>query len=72
VPITIDRPTRRRRDPFDRIAAVALKLPATRRMGQALQRRPSLRRWLWFAAIYAVSVIVFGAVAFFLNAIVPK
>jgi hypothetical protein len=62
----------RRPDAFDRIAAVAQKFPATRRMGQALHQRPTLRRWMWFASIYIVSVIVFGAVAFLLNAIVPK
>ncbi len=72
MPTTIDRQKPRRSDPFDRLAAVTLKTPGAARLAAALPRRPVLRRWVWFAAIYLVSVIVFGAVAFFLNAIVPK
>jgi uncharacterized membrane protein YhaH (DUF805 family) len=37
-----------------------------------LGRRERARRWVWFLTIYVVSVVVFGAVALFLNAIVPK
>jgi hypothetical protein len=71
VRITTDRPPQRR-DPFDRLAHAALRLPGARRLGQTLDRRDKTRRWVWFLTIYVVSVVVFGAVALFLNAIVPK
>jgi hypothetical protein len=50
----------------------AQKLPGSARVRQALARRDSARRWVWFLTIYVVSVVVFAAVALFLNAIVPK
>jgi hypothetical protein len=59
-------------DAFDRIIAVLRRLPGAAGLEQSLAHRPRLRRWVWFATIYVVSVIVFGAVALFLNAIVPK
>jgi hypothetical protein len=61
-----------RRDAFDRLAAVASRLPGARGCGDWFAARPRLRRWAWFVVIYGVSVVVFAAVAFFLNAIVPK
>ncbi len=73
--ITTDRsPARplRRHDPFDRLARAAARLPGAPRLQQALERRDSARRWAWFLTIYVVSVVVFGGVALFLNAIVPK
>ena len=59
-------------DPFDRLTRVAGRLPGAKRVRQTLARRDSARRWAWFLTIYVVSVVVFGAVALFLNAIVPK
>ena len=61
-----------RHDPFDRLARLAARLPGAPRLQQALGRRDGTRRWVWFLTIYVVSVVVFGAVALFLNAIVPK
>jgi hypothetical protein len=61
-----------RRDAFDRLAAVASRLPGARSRAEWFAARPRLRRWAWFVVIYGVSVVVFAAVAFFLNAIVPK
>jgi hypothetical protein len=61
-----------RHDPFDRLTRVAARLPGGARLQQALGRRDGTRRWVWFLTIYVVSVVVFGAVALFLNAIVPK
>jgi hypothetical protein len=55
-------------DPFDWLA----RLPGAARLRQALARHDVARRWVWFLTIYVVSVVVFGAVALFLNAIVPK
>ncbi|MCF3945933.1 DUF2474 family protein [Acidiphilium sp. AL] len=40
-------------------------------LDRALRDHPVLRRWVWFVLIYAVSVAVFAAVAFGLNALVP-
>jgi hypothetical protein len=60
------------RDPFDRLTRLAGRLPGARRLGQVLDRRDRTRRWVWFLTIYVVSVVVFGGVALFLNAIVPK
>jgi hypothetical protein len=71
VRITTDRPSDRH-DPFDGLARVAARLPGGRRLQAALGRRTSARRWVWFLTIYVVSVVVFGGVALFLNAIVPK
>jgi hypothetical protein len=59
-------------DPFDRLAHVVRRLPGAKRLRQRLARRDAARRWVWFLTIYVVSVVVFGAVALFLNAIVPK
>ena len=59
-------------DPFDRLTRAARRLPGAKRLQQALGRRAGARRWVWFMTIYVVSVVVFGAVALFLNAIVPK
>jgi hypothetical protein len=59
-------------DPFDRLTRAARRLPGATRLQQALGRRDGARRWVWFLTIYVVSVVVFGAVALFLNAIVPK
>jgi hypothetical protein len=56
-------------DPFDRLTRAARRLPGATRLQQALD---GARRWVWFLTIYVVSVVVFGAVALFLNAIVPK
>ncbi len=78
--ITTDRPGQRSagqrpaggEDPFDRLARLASCLPGARRLEQALARRALTRRWVWFLAIYVISTTVFGAVALFLNAIVPK
>ncbi|MBW4022860.1 MAG: hypothetical protein HIU92_06905 [Proteobacteria bacterium] len=61
-----------RQDPFDWLSARARRLPGARWVAAALARRGTTRRWVWFVAIYVVSVVVFGAVALFLNAIVPK
>ncbi len=69
--ITTDR-LANRRDPFDRLTRLAGRLPGGRRVERALARRQGVRRWVWFVTIYGVSVVVFGAVALFLNAIVPK
>ncbi len=68
---TIDRPSKRH-DPFDRLTRLAARVPGALRIRQALGRRERARRWVWFLTIYVVSVVVFGAVALFLNAIVPK
>ena len=38
----------------------------------AFRGRPRLRRWAWFVAIYIASVVVFGVVAFTLEALVPR
>jgi hypothetical protein len=59
-------------DPFDRLVGLAMRLPGAPRLRRALERRSATRRWVWFLTIYVVSVVVFGAVALFLNAIVPK
>lgn len=67
MPITTDR-----RDAFDRLARLASRLPGARRLESTLGRRQLTKRWIWFLVIYFVSVTVFGAVALFLNAIVPK
>jgi hypothetical protein len=75
VRITTDRSGHRpadRKDPFDRLARLASRLPGARRLEQALARHALTRRWVWFLAIYVISTTVFGAVALFLNAIVPK
>jgi hypothetical protein len=75
VRITTDRPRNRpppRPDPFDRLAHAATRLPGAERLQLALGRRTSARRWVWFLTIYLVSVVVFGGVALFLNAIGPK
>ncbi len=69
--ITTDQPLVRR-DPFDRLSALAARMPGARPLAQVLGRRQRTRRWVWFVTIYLVSVVVFGAVALFLNAIVPK
>jgi hypothetical protein len=61
-----------RRDAFDLLAAATSRLPGARARTEWFAARPRLRRWAWFVAIYGVSVVVFAAVAFFLNAIVPK
>ena len=61
-----------RQDLFDRLARAVARLPGAARWQQALARRDAARRWVWFLAIYVVSVVVFGTVALFLNAIVPK
>jgi hypothetical protein len=61
-----------RHDPFDRLSALAARLPGARPLARVLDRRQRTRRWVWFVTIYLVSVVVFGAVALFLNAIVPK
>ena len=61
-----------RQDPFDRLARIAGSLPGAKRLQKALAGRNTARRLTWFLAIYVVSVVVFGAVALFLNAIVPK
>jgi hypothetical protein len=71
VRITTDRPSDRH-DAFDRLSALAGRLPGARPVERALARRQTTRRWVWFVTIYLVSVVVFGAVALFLNAIVPK
>jgi len=71
VRIITERPSSRP-DPFDRLARLAGRLPGAPRLRQALGRRDAARRWVWFLTIYVVSVVVFGAVALFLNAIVPK
>ena len=60
------------RDLFDRLARLAARLPGAARLERALDRRNTTRRWVWFLTIYVVSVVVFGGVALFLNAIVPK
>ncbi len=70
--ITTDGPSDHRHDPFDRLSAFALRLPGARPLARLLARRQGTRRWVWFVTIYVVSVVVFGAVALFLNAIVPK
>jgi hypothetical protein len=57
---------------LDRLSALAVRLPGARPVARALDRRQRTRRWVWFVTIYLVSVVVFGAVALFLNAIVPK
>jgi hypothetical protein len=72
VRITTDRRPSDRVDPFDRLTRFAQKLPGSPRVRQALARRDGARRWVWFLTIYVVSVVVFGTVALFLNAIVPK
>jgi hypothetical protein len=79
VRITTDRSGRRPagapargEDPFDRLARLASRLPGARRLERALGRHALTRRWVWFLAIYVISTTVFGAVALFLNAIVPK
>jgi hypothetical protein len=59
-------------DPFDRLSRLGRRLPGARAVGDVLARRQGTRRWVWFVTIYVVSVTVFGAVALFLNAIVPK
>ncbi len=69
--ITTDRSSDRP-DPFDRLTRLAQRLPGADRLRQALGRRDGARRWVWFLTIYVVSVVVFAAVALFLNAIVPK
>ncbi len=69
--IITDRPFGRH-DPFDRLAHAVARLPGAARLRQALGRRAAARRWVWFLTIYVVSVVVFGGVALFLNAIVPK
>jgi hypothetical protein len=71
VRITTDRSSDRP-DPFDRLTRLAQRLPGADRLRQALGRRDGARRWVWFLTIYVVSVVVFAAVALFLNAIVPK
>jgi hypothetical protein len=71
VRITTDRAADRN-DPFDRLARVARRLPGAARLQRALETRKGARRLAWFVAIYVVSVFVFGSVALFLNAIVPK
>jgi hypothetical protein len=58
-------------DPFDRLARAAERMPGAGWLRQALAPRATARRWVWFLVIYVVSVVVFGAVALFLNAIVP-
>jgi hypothetical protein len=37
-----------------------------------LSRHPRLKKSLWFVGIYVVSIIVFGVVAFGLQAMVPQ
>ena len=69
--ITTDRRTGPH-DPFDRLARLVRRLPGAQSLEAALARRQLTQRWLWFLVIYCVSVTVFGAVALFLNAIVPK
>jgi hypothetical protein len=59
-------------DPFDRLTRLATRLPCAKQLQKGLERRDGARRWVWFLTIYVVSVVVFGAVALFLNAIVPK
>ena len=61
-----------RDDPFDRLTRLVGRLPGARWIEGALARRKLTKRWLWFVVIYIFSVTVFGAVALFLNAIVPK
>jgi hypothetical protein len=35
-------------------------------------KNPKLRRWLWFAGIYAGSILAFGAVTGALSLLVPS
>lgn len=42
------------------------------RMNSYLGDHPALRKWLWFVAIYVISIVVFGIVAFGLQLLVPK
>jgi hypothetical protein len=71
VRITTDRVSDRR-DAFDRLSRLAARLPGAAPVQRALGRRQGAQRLVWFVTIYVVSVFVFGAVALFLNAIVPK
>jgi hypothetical protein len=71
VRITTDRASDRH-DAFDRLSRLAARLPGAGPVRRALARRQGAQRWVWFVTIYVVSVVVFGAVALFLNAIVPK
>ncbi len=64
--------TTERRDAFDRLAALARRLPGGRGLEKRLIRYPALRRWLWFGVIYLVSILVFATAAYLLDAIVPK
>jgi predicted PurR-regulated permease PerM len=58
-------------DPFDWLTRAVSRLPGAKPLGDFLERHRLSRRWAWFIAIYVVSVTVFGAVAIFLNALVP-
>lgn len=69
--ITTDAGMTPRRDPFDWLSRVLGRMPGAAPLGAFLARHRLSRRWAWFIAIYLVSVTVFGAVALFLNALVP-
>ncbi len=40
-------------------------------LDRTLRNHEKLRRFVWFAIIYAASVVIFGIIAFGLQALVP-
>ena len=57
---------------LDRLARGAARLPGGRAAQRWLRSHPGGRRAIWFAGLYALSVVAFAAVAFLLESLVPR